>query len=118
MNLEELTPTLLRELVDKIVRHETVALDGKCQWIKQLMAGDSNRELGNTGQNYLRSMFAVGFQGLLILVCVAISAVLVQRIGTSGDPIRAIWICMGYTVLLCFMLFKTGLISKSIFSAH
>ena len=51
----------------------------------------SNRELGSTGQNYIKSLFAVGFQGLLILVCVAIYAVLIQGIATSGDPIGAIW---------------------------
>ena len=78
----------------------------------------SNRELGGTGQNYLKSLFAVGFQGLLILLCVGIYGVLVQGISTSGDPIGAIWGCVGYTVLLCFMLFKTGSISKSIFGAH
>ena len=78
----------------------------------------SNRELGNTGQNYLKSLFAVGFQGLLILVCVAIYAVLIQGIAISGDPIGAIWGCMGYSVLLCFCLFKTGSIARSVFSAH
>ena len=78
----------------------------------------SNRELGGTGQNYLKSLFAVGFQGLLILVCVAIYAVLVQTIASSGDPIGAIWDTVGYTVLLTFMLFKTGSIAKSIFGAH
>ena len=78
----------------------------------------SNRELGNSGQNYLKSLFAVGFQGLLILVCVAIYAVLIQGIATSGDPIGAIWGCMGYSVLLCFCLFKTGSIARSVFSAH
>ena len=78
----------------------------------------SNRELGNTGQNYLKSLFAVGFQGLLILVCVAIYAVLIQGIATSGDPIGAIWGTVGYTVLLCFMLFKTGSIAQRIFGAH
>ena len=56
------------------------------------------------GQNYFRSLFAVGFQGLLILVCVAIYAVLIQSIATDGDPIGAIWGCVGYTVLLCFTL--------------
>ena len=82
------------------------------------MAALSNRETGHMGQNYLRSLFAVGFQGLLILVCVAIYAVLVQSIATGGDPIGAIWGCMGYTVLLCFMLFKTGTIARSVFGAH
>lgn len=77
-----------------------------------------NREIGSMGQNYIKSLFAVGFQGLLILICVAIYAVLIQGISTSGDPIGAIWGCVGYTVLLCFMLFKTGSIAKSIFGAH
>ena len=78
----------------------------------------SNRELGSMGQNYLKSLFAVDFQGLLILICVAIYAVLIQGIATGGDPIGAVWGTIGYTVLLCFMLFKTGSISKSIFGAH
>ena len=78
----------------------------------------ANREVGSMGQNYLKSLFAVGFQGLLILLCVGIYAVLVQSIATSGDSIGAIWSCVGYTVLLAFMLFKTGSIAKSIFGAH
>ena len=78
----------------------------------------ANREVGSMGQNYLKSLFAVGFQGLLILLCVGIYAVLVQSIATTEDPIGAIWSCVGYTVLLAFMLFKTGSIAKSIFSAH
>ena len=78
----------------------------------------ANREVGSMGQNYLKSLFAVGFQGLLILLCVGIYAVLVQSIATTGDPIGAIWSCVGYTVLLAFMLFKTGSIAKSRVSAH
>ena len=78
----------------------------------------SNREFGGMGQNYLKSLCAVGFQGLLILVCVGIYAVLVQSIAISGDPIGAIWGLIGYTVLLCFTLFKTGSLARSIFNAH
>ena len=70
---------------------------------------------GHMGQNYFRSLFAVGFQGLLILVCVAIYAVLIQSIAADGDPIGAIWGCVGYTVLLCFTLFKTGSLPRSVF---
>ena len=70
------------------------------------------------GQNYFRSLFAVGFQGFLIMVCIAIYAVLIQSIAVDGDPMGAIWGCVGYTVLLCFTLFKTGSLSKSIFGAH
>ena len=77
-----------------------------------------NRELGSMGHNYFKSLLAVGFQGLLILVCVAIYAVLVQSIAIGGDPIGAIWSTIGYTVLLCFTLFKTGSLAKSIFGAH
>jgi len=78
----------------------------------------SNREFGSMGQNYLKSLCAVGFQGLLMLVCVAIYAVLIQGIATGGDPIGAIWGCIGYTILLCFTMFKTGSLSKAIFNAH
>lgn len=53
-----------------------------------------------------------------VLVCVAIYAVLIQGIATGGDPIGAIWGTVGYTVLLCFMLFKTGGIAQRIFGAH
>ena len=77
-----------------------------------------NREWGGMGQNYLKSMFALGFQAFLIMVCVGIYAVLVQSIATDSDIMGAIWTCVGYTVLLCFTLFKTGSLSKSIFSAH
>ena len=78
----------------------------------------ANRELGGAGQNYLRSLFAVGFQGMLILVCVGIYAVLIQGIAAGSDPIGAIWGTIGYTVLLCYCLFKTGSIARSVLGAH
>ena len=78
-----------------------------------------NREWDSTGQNYLRSLLALGFQAFLIMICVGIYAVLVEGISTSGDNISAaIWGCMGYTVLLCYTLFKTGSLAKSLFGAH
>lgn len=77
-----------------------------------------NREQSNIGQNYLRSLFALGFQGFLIMICVGIYAVLVQSVAFSEDIIASIWGVMGYTVLLCFTLFKTGNLAKSVFSAH
>lgn len=82
------------------------------------MATMLNRESGGMGQNYLCSLFALGFQGFLIIVCVAIYAVLVKSISVSTDISNTIWTCMGYTVLLCFTLFKTGSLAKSIFNAH
>lgn len=78
----------------------------------------ANREQNQLGQNYLRSLLALGFQGFLILVCVAIYAVLIQSIAFSDDIIADIWGVMGYTVLLCFTLFKTGTLAKSVFNAH
>ena len=82
------------------------------------MATMVSKEGGNMGQNYLRSLFALAFQAFLIIVCVAIYAALVQNIAVDTDISSAIWTCMGYTVLLCFTLFKTGSMAKSIFSAH
>jgi len=78
----------------------------------------TNREMSGMGHNYLKSLLAVGFQGLLIMVCVGIYAVLIQTIATSGDPIGSIWSVIGFMVLLCFTLFKTGGVAKSIFAAH
>ena len=82
------------------------------------MATMVNREWGQMGQNYLRSLLALGFQAFLIVVCVAIYSVLVQNIAISTDISAAIWTCMGYTVLLCFCLFKTSSLAKSVFNAH
>jgi hypothetical protein len=77
-----------------------------------------NKEQSHIGQNYLRSLFALGFQGFLILICVAIYAVLVQSISISSDVVGTLWGIVGYTILLCFTLFKTGSLAKSVFSAH
>ena len=82
------------------------------------MAAMMGKEWGGMGQNYLRSLLALWFQAFLIIVCVAIYAVLVQNIATEDDVIMAIWTCLGYTVLLCFTLFKTGTLAKAIFQAH
>lgn len=82
------------------------------------MATMGNREWGQMGQNYLRTLFALGFQAFLIMVCVAIYSVLVQNISVSTDISTAIWTCMGYTVLLCFCLFKTSSLARSVFNAH
>ncbi len=82
------------------------------------MATMMSKEAGGMGQNYLRSLFALGFQAFLIIVCVAIYAVLVQTISISGDLSVAMWSCMGYTVLLCFSLFKTSSLAKSVFNAR
>ena len=82
------------------------------------MAIMMGREWGGMGQNYLRSLFALAFQAFLIIVCVAIYAVLVQNIALDEDVSKAIWTCMGYTVLLCFTLFKTSSMARSILAAH
>lgn len=81
------------------------------------MATMVNREWGQMGQNYLRSLFALGFQAFLIMVCVGIYAVLVQSISVGSDVSAALWTCIGYTVLLCFTLFKSSSVAKSIFNA-
>lgn len=76
-----------------------------------------NREQSQVGQNYLKSLFALGFQGFLIMICVGIYAVLIQGLALSDDIIASVWGIVGYTVLLCFTLFKTGSLSKSVLGA-
>ena len=77
-----------------------------------------NREQSMMGQNYMRSLFALGFQGFLIMVCVGIYAVLIQSVAFSTDIIASLWKVMGFTILLAFTLFKTGAVAHSIFHAH
>lgn len=82
------------------------------------MATMMGKELGNIGQNYLRSLVALGFQGFLIIVCVAIYSVMVQELVISGDIFASLLSYVAYTVLLCFTLLRTASLSKSIFNAH
>lgn len=77
-----------------------------------------NKEQSQTGQNYLRSLFALGFQGFLIMICVGIYAVLVGSMIVADNLHSAIFSLAAYTVILCFSLFKTGTLAKSIFNAH
>ena len=78
----------------------------------------ANREQGQVGQNYLKSLLAIGFQGFLIMICVGIYAVLIQTVAFSTDIVGSLWGVMGYTVLLVYTLFKTGSLAKSIFLAR
>jgi len=82
------------------------------------LATMTNSEWRSMGQNYLKSLLALGFQAFLIMVCVGIYAVLIQTIAVTADISGAVWTVMGYTVLLCFCLFKTGSMAKAVFGAH
>ncbi len=77
-----------------------------------------NREQSQIGQNYLRSLCALAFQGFLILICVGIYAVLIRSVTFTDKVMVSLWGVVGYTILLTFTLFKTGSLSKSIFNAH
>ena len=78
----------------------------------------TNHDWSHVGQNYLKSILALAFQGFLIMVCMGIYAVLLNNIVFVDDLGAAMWICVGYTALLVYALFKTGSVSKSIFAAH
>ena len=82
------------------------------------MATFGNREQSMIGQNYMRSLFALGFQGFLILICVGIYAMLVQTVAFSSDIIGSIWGVLGYTLLRAFSIFKSGGVAKSVLQAH
>ena len=82
------------------------------------LATMTNGEWRSMGQNYLKSLLALGFQACLIMVCGGSYSVLIQTISTTGDISGAVWTSMGYTVLLCFCLFKTGSMAKAVFGAH
>ena len=77
-----------------------------------------NSEQSMMGQNYLKSLFALGFQGFLIMICLGIYAVLIQTVSFTADIAGSLWSVMGFTILLAFVLFKTGALAKSILNAH
>ena len=81
------------------------------------MATMTHHEWGQMGQNYIRSLLALAFQGFLLMVCIAIYAVLIANIPVRADITTAVWTSTGYTILLCFTMFKTGSLAKSIFRA-
>lgn len=78
----------------------------------------SNREWGSIGTNYFKGLCALAFQGFFIMVCVGIYAVLVNSVSVAGNLHSALWSVMAYTVILCFSLFKTGNLAKSIWNSH
>lgn len=78
----------------------------------------ANREWGQVGNNYFRGLFALGFQGFFMMICVGIYSVLVSSIQISADMHSALFGVAAYTVVLCFGLTKTGNLSKAIFGAH
>lgn len=77
-----------------------------------------NKDQSMIGQNYVRSLFALGFQGFLIMVCVGIYAVLIQSAAFTTDIVGSLWKVLGFTILLAFTLFKTGAVAKSVLHAH
>ena len=77
-----------------------------------------NKEQSMIGQNYLRSLFALGFQGFLIMVCVGIYAVLIRNVAFTSDIMGSLWNALGFTILLGFTLFKTGAVAKGVLHAH
>jgi hypothetical protein len=82
------------------------------------LATMANREWGQMGNNYLRSLLALAFQGFFLMVCVGIYAVLVNDMVIADNIHSAIFSIAAYTVLLSFAMMKTGSLSRSIFNAH
>ena len=78
----------------------------------------ANREWGSIGNNYLKALFALAFQGFLIMICVGIYAVLINNMIIADNIHSALFSVAAYTVILCFSLFKTGSLAKSLFNAH
>lgn len=82
------------------------------------MSTFGNKEQSSMGQHYFRALMALGFQGFLIMVCVGIYAALITSVTFSSDIVGSLWGALGYTILLCFSLFKTSAVTKTIFQVH
>jgi hypothetical protein len=82
------------------------------------MATLANKEWGQMGNNYLRGLLALGFQGFFLMLCVGIYAVLVNNMIVATDVHAAIFSVAAYTVLLCIAMMKSGSLAKQVFNAH
>ena len=109
---------LLSVLITVILYGRMIEIFLTCSVAPIPFATLTNREWGQIGNNYIRNLSALGFQGFFMMVCVAIYTVLVQSLVLSANIHASIFQVAAYTVLLCFSLFKTGSLSKSIFNAH
>ena len=109
---------LLSVLITVILYGRMIEIFLTCSVAPIPFATLTNREWGQMGNNYLRNLAALGFQGFFMMVCVAIYTVLVQSIILTENIHASIFQIAAYTLLLCFSLFKTGSLSKSIFNAH
>ena len=109
---------LLSVLITVILYGRMIEIFLTCSVAPIPFATLTNKEWGQIGNNYIRNLSALGFQGFFMMVCVAIYTVLVQSIVLSANIHASIFQIAADTVLLCFSLFKTGSLSKSIFNAH
>jgi hypothetical protein len=109
---------LLSVLITVILYGRMIEIFLTCSVAPIPFATLTNKEWGQIGNNYIRNLSALGFQGFFMMVCVAIYTVLVQSIVLSENIHASVFQIAAYTVLLCFSLFKTGSLSKSIFNAH
>ena len=76
-----------------------------------------NKEWGQIGINYIKGLFAIGLQGLFLMVCLGIYTVLVKTIQIT-DIHTSTFTILGYAVLLGLMMLKSGTLAKSILNAH
>lgn len=117
-SLVSLSMKIMSVLITVIVYGRMIEIYLYCSVAPIPFATMMNREWGQIGNNYLKSLFAIGFQGFLIMICVGIYAVLVNSMVIADNLHSAIFSLAAYTVILCFSLFKSGALAKSIFNAH
>ena len=130
LGIGELFPIFLQSVVVQLFIHILAALIFVIVYARMIeiylmvslapipFATFGNKEQSMIGQNYFRSLLALGLQGFLIMVCVGIYAVLIENITFSTDIVADLWGVLRYTILLAFTLFKTGAVAKSILHAH
>lgn len=109
---------IMSVLITVIIYGRMIEIYLMCSVAPLPMATLGHREMGQIGHNFIRAIAALAFQGFFIIVCVGIYAVLVAGIATTDDVHAALFELAGMTILLCFSLFKTGGLAKSVFSAH
>jgi len=115
--LVKISLTILSVLITVILYGRMIEIYIYCSIAAIPFATMGNKEWGQIGTNYIKGLFALGLQGLFLMVCLGIYAVLVKTIQIT-DIHTSTFTILGYAILLGLMMLKSGTLAKSVLNAH
>ena len=115
--LVKLSLTILSILITVILYGRMIEIYIYCSVAAIPFSTMGNKEWSNIGTNYIKTLFALGLQGLFILIFFGIYAVLVKTVNFT-DIHTSILQVLAYGLILGVMMMKSGSIAKAILNSH